>query len=143
MYLKHTQICRENPETANAWKKWTTEEEEKLVTELNDMTYEELALLHKRTVGGIKTRVLKMALDECNDGENIYNVSEKYNVTEEQIKEYSDKQIKTAENRIKNREKRKESKKKLLKLEKEGFYENRQIELLIEIRDLLQIIAKK
>jgi hypothetical protein len=48
-----------NDETSNVGTKWTIEEDTKLVQEIIDnKTYEEIALEHKRTVLGIKLRVI-------------------------------------------------------------------------------------
>ena len=50
---------RKNEETSRVGKKWTVEEDEELMKELNDKkSYEEIALNHKRTIGGIKSRVI-------------------------------------------------------------------------------------
>lgn len=48
-----------NDETSNVGTKWTIEEDTKLVQEITEnKTYEEIALEHKRTVHGIKLRVI-------------------------------------------------------------------------------------
>lgn len=48
-----------NDETSNVGTKWTIEEDTKLVQEITEnKTYEEIALEHKRTVLGIKLRVI-------------------------------------------------------------------------------------
>lgn len=50
---------RSNDETSNVGTKWTIEEDAKLVQEITEnKTYEEIALEHKRTVLGIKLRVI-------------------------------------------------------------------------------------
>ena len=48
-----------NDETINIGKKWTIEEDDRLVQEFMDnKTYEEIALEHKRTVNSIELRVI-------------------------------------------------------------------------------------
>jgi hypothetical protein len=48
-----------NDETSNVGTKWTIEEDTKLVQEITEnKTYEEIALEHKRTVHGIKLRLI-------------------------------------------------------------------------------------
>ena len=48
-----------NDETSNVGTKWTIEEDTKLVQEITEnKTYEEIALEHKRSVHGIKLRVI-------------------------------------------------------------------------------------
>ncbi len=50
---------RSNDETSNVGTKWTIEEDNRLVEEIiENKTYEEIALEHKRTVHGIKLRVI-------------------------------------------------------------------------------------
>jgi hypothetical protein len=50
---------RSNDETSNVGTKWTIDEDTKLVEEIiENKTYEEIALEHKRTVLGIKLRVI-------------------------------------------------------------------------------------
>jgi hypothetical protein len=50
---------RSNDETSNVGTRWTIEEDTKLVQEIiENKTYEEIALEHKRTVLGIKLRVI-------------------------------------------------------------------------------------
>jgi hypothetical protein len=50
---------RSNDETSNVGTKWTIEEDNRLVEEIiENKTYEEIALEHKRTVFGIKLRVI-------------------------------------------------------------------------------------
>ena len=53
------QELRTNDETLNAGKKWTIEEDIKLLEEFTEnKTYEEIALEHKRTVYSIQLRVI-------------------------------------------------------------------------------------
>lgn len=53
------QELRTNDETLNVGKKWTIEEDIKLVQEITDnKTYEEIALEHKRTAYSIQLRVI-------------------------------------------------------------------------------------
>lgn len=48
-----------NEHTSNVGTKWTIEEELKLIQEINDnKSYEKIALEHKRTILGIKSRVI-------------------------------------------------------------------------------------
>ena len=54
---------RKNEETSRIGKKWSNEEDEELMKELIDKkSYEEIALNHKRTIGGIKSRVICLIL---------------------------------------------------------------------------------
>jgi len=53
------QELRSKEETLNVGTKWTIEEDNKLVQEIADnKNYEEIALEHKRTILGVKIRVI-------------------------------------------------------------------------------------
>ncbi len=88
-----------NEETMNAGKKWTIEEDIKLIEEFTEnKTYEEIALEHKRTVYSIQLRVIsriiypKIKDDVEIDMEKValeYNISTKellYNINKLKIK---------------------------------------------------------
>jgi len=76
----------EKEETSNVGKKWTTEEDEKLVKEIKDKkTYEEIALEHKRTITGIKSRVISHIIypiykDLQEEEINIQEISNEYKI---------------------------------------------------------------
>lgn len=77
---------KEKEETSNVGKKWTTEEDEKLVKEIKDKkTYEEIALEHKRTITGIKSRVISHIIypiykDLQEEEINIQEISTEYKI---------------------------------------------------------------
>jgi len=77
---------KEKEETSNVGKKWTTEEDEKLVKEIKDKkTYEEIALEHKRTITGIKSRVISHIIypiykDLQEEEINIQEISNEYKI---------------------------------------------------------------
>jgi Mor family transcriptional regulator len=77
---KTCEELRLNPETCNAGKKWDTDEDELLVKLVNDNKYhEEIAKVFKRTVGGIRARIIdKIIFPEYNN-ENIKELAKKYN----------------------------------------------------------------
>ena len=93
------QELRTNDETLNAGKKWTIEEDIKLLEEFTEnKTYEEIALEHKRTVYSIQLRVIsriiypKIKDDVEIDMEKValeYNISTKellYNLNKLKMK---------------------------------------------------------
>ena len=93
------QELRTNDETLNAGKKWTIEEDIKLLEEFTEnKTYEEIALEHKRTVYSIQLRVIsriiypKIKDDVEIDMEKVvleYNISTKellYNINKLKMK---------------------------------------------------------
>ena len=61
MYAKLQQL-KLNPETENIGKKWAEEEINELLNEIKDDTsFESIALLHKRTIGSIRGKLLNIA----------------------------------------------------------------------------------
>ena len=86
------QALRNKEETARVGSKWTKEEDEQLIAELsNDMSYDDIANAHKRTIVGIKSRVIsQIILPICRD-DNIDELSFKYNIDKDMIQKYIDK----------------------------------------------------
>ncbi len=86
---------KNNEETSNIGTRWTIEEDKKLVKELtNNKSYEEIALDHKRTINGIKSRVISHIIyPKYKDGieNNIDNISKEYNIDNETIMKYINK----------------------------------------------------
>lgn len=84
----------DNEETSRVGKKWTVEENDNLCQELADnKTYEEIALIHKRTIIGIKSRVVTNILypKYKNDNITIEDLSTLYNIEPEIIEKYINK----------------------------------------------------
>jgi len=84
----------DNEETSRVGKKWTVEENDNLCQELADnKTYEEIALIHKRTIIGIKPRVVTNILypKYKNDNVTIEDLSTLYNIEPEIIEKYINK----------------------------------------------------
>jgi len=84
---------RDNEETANVGTKWTIEEDNKLVQELSDnKTYEEIALEHKRTITGIKSRVISNIIyPKYKDDIDFEKISMEYNIDVNILKKYINK----------------------------------------------------
>ena len=85
---------RKNEETLNAGKKWLPEEDEKLVEEINNkISFEDIALEHKRTITGIKSRVISHILYEQykNENKTIDDLSVEYNIEKHLIDKYINK----------------------------------------------------
>lgn len=61
MYAK-MQKLKSNPDFENIGKKWTEEERNELLNEIKDETdIKDIALLHKRTIGSIRGKLLDIA----------------------------------------------------------------------------------
>ncbi len=96
-------------ETSNVGKKWTIEEDEKLVQEIKDKkSYEEIALEHKRTITGIKSRVISNIIyplykdvDEEQQEINIQEISTEYKIDDWMIIKYMKKMKTKPERKIK------------------------------------------
>jgi hypothetical protein len=85
---------RKNEETSRVGKKWTVEEDEELMKELNDKkSYEEIALNHKRTIGGIKSRVICniLYLHFKDKSKTIEELSLEYNIENDLVLKYINK----------------------------------------------------
>lgn len=92
---------RSNEDTSNAGTKWTIDEDKNLVQEIVDnKSYEEIALEHKRTILSIKSRVISNIIypkykdDIVN---NIEKISIEYKIDNELITKYINK-LKTNNN---------------------------------------------
>lgn len=137
-----------NPENVNAFKKWTEEEETKLLEELQEepeISMENIALKHLRTASGIYCRCKKLARDLIIDEKIQFNEASKIcRVPHEQLTLYMEKIDKKI---IKEHPKRKieleisssnslKEKKSKNSLQMEILQE--QTELLKDIKNLLQ-----
>lgn len=53
---------KENPDTENHGKKWTTEETNELLKEIkDDISFKDIALIHKRTMGSVRGKLFQIA----------------------------------------------------------------------------------
>ena len=85
---------RNKEETSRVGAKWLQEEDEELMRELTDKkTFEEIALNHKRTIGGIKSRVICLILYlQYKDGtKTIEELSSEYNIENDLVIKYINK----------------------------------------------------
>jgi hypothetical protein len=92
--FKEMVSLRNNEETSRVGKKWLQEEDELLMREISDKkTFEEIALNHKRTIVGIKSRVISNILYlQYKDGtKTIEELSSEYNIENDLIIKYINK----------------------------------------------------
>jgi hypothetical protein len=74
--------------------KWFPDEDKKLLEEINEnKTFEEIALEHKRTITGIKARIISQIIYHKykNENKNIDNLSNEFNIDKEIINKYINK----------------------------------------------------
>jgi hypothetical protein len=107
--FKEMVSLRNNEETSRVGKKWLQEEDEELMREISDKkTYEEIALNHKRTIGGIKSRAICLILYlQYKDGtKTIEELSSEYNIENDLVIKYINKmEIKNPNNEKDNNKK--------------------------------------
>ena len=100
---------RNKEETSRVGAKWLQEEDEELMRELTDKkTFEEISLNHKRTIGGIKSRVICLILYlQYKDGtKTIEELSSEYNIENDLVIKYINKmEIKNPNNEKDNNKK--------------------------------------
>ena len=72
----------------NGWKKWSKKEEEELLEEIEEFNIEEIAKLHKRTNGGISSRLCVIAARLLEEDKSLEDVLKITKVTEEDLDKY-------------------------------------------------------
>ena len=85
----------QNPEVKypqNMGQKWTDKEEEELLQQIKEnMDIENISVIHKRTVGGITSRLGEIAYKMYLKKSNIHNIIEKTKLDENYIRQIIDK----------------------------------------------------
>ena len=99
-------ILREQPETARTGLKWDEKEIQELMNRIKDgMSLEDIANTHKRTVGGVKNRIMTNALNIMKEKKISFDeVSKLVNISVfdlENYKEKIDKKNQIRKNQIK------------------------------------------
>lgn len=89
---------KEQPETSAVGNRWTPEEETRLIDSLGQgKDIDEIAKEHKRTVGGIKSRMKEIAIRMIeNDGKSVEEVCMTLHLTLEDIEDAQKKRNKQA-----------------------------------------------
>lgn len=86
-------ILREQPETARTGIKWDEEESQELMNRIKDgMSLEDIANTHKRTVGGVKNRIMTNALNILKEKKiSLDEVSKLVNISVFDLENYKEK----------------------------------------------------
>lgn len=90
-YQEKLRKQRENPETSRAGLKWEMDEDNVLISKIEEkQSFEEIAKHLQRTVGSIKTRLIVKALIliDQNHSITLEEAAEKYNITTSDIQSY-------------------------------------------------------
>lgn len=87
------EIAEKNPEKyGNCGASWTDKEEKQMLKSIDEnKTIEQIAIEHKRTVGGIHARLKRIARDLYNDGKSVSQIHDKLKLLSvDTISEYID-----------------------------------------------------
>jgi hypothetical protein len=94
MFHNYITTLKNNEITGRAYNKWTLKEDLQLIKEVDDKkTFKEIALMHKRTFGAIKSRVIASIIYfRYNQGDtDIDSLSREYNIEKIAIEKYIEK----------------------------------------------------
>ena len=128
-----------NVVTQSKGQKWTIEEETQLLEELDKgLDNDSIAKIHKRTIGGITSRIGGVAYKMYIDNNSIEDISNKTKLDEIQILDI----IKRQQYKLRQKEEKKEEKKEETKVEKESITKYKPIELITVNRNDLITINK-
>lgn len=90
-YQEKLRKQRENPETSRAGLKWETDEDNVLISKIEEnVSFEDIAKLLQRTVGSIKTRLIVKALLLIDENHliTLEEAAEKFKITTSDIQSY-------------------------------------------------------
>ena len=92
-FQENMKKLRENPDTSRAGLKWDDSEDENVLSKLKSgMTVDDIAKALKRTANSIKTRIIMNAVKQIDEeSKNKDEVLKELNITEADIKEYTEK----------------------------------------------------
>jgi repressor of nif and glnA expression len=92
-FQENMKKLRENPDTSRAGLKWDDSEDENVLSKLKSgMSVDDIAKALKRTANSIKTRIIMNAVKQIDEeSKNKDLVLKELNITEADIKEYTEK----------------------------------------------------
>tara|TARA_B110000046_G_C12898079_1_gene357290 strand:+ start:64 stop:510 length:447 start_codon:yes stop_codon:yes gene_type:complete len=92
-FQENMKKLRENPDTSRAGLKWDDSEDENVLSKLKSgMSVDDIAKALKRTANSIKTRIIMNAVKQIDEeSKNKDQVLKELNITEADIKEYTEK----------------------------------------------------
>ena len=131
-------ILREHPETARAGLKWEEEESQELMNRIKDgVSLEDIANTHKRTVSGVKNRIMTNALNILKEKKiSLDEVSKLVNISVFDLENYKEKIDK------KESDKKESDKKESDKKESDNLSSQQMKKLELEIKKLELEIKK-
>lgn len=133
-------VLREQPDTARAGMKWTEEENNELMKAIMEgVDLEEVSKKHKRTVTGVKSRVMTNALQMIKDRDlTLHDVAELVHISIEDLTIHKKKQDEKA-----STPKVKITASSVNEATESSVSYHDVMSILTEIRDYLKIIALK
>jgi hypothetical protein len=131
------QKMKEFPETTSVGSMWTVEEEKQLIESLrNDKSIDDIAKEHKRTTGGIKSRINLMAVNMIDKNEqSIDDVCAMFRLSKHEL-EYRQEKFAAKKEKTEAKKKEKAEAKKKTSTE-ESKTDETQLDVLKDIRAIL------
>lgn len=139
---QNIKAIKENPDTCRAGNIWTKDEQQMLLTHIeNNISISDIAKQHKRTEGGILSRITEISINMIEkEGKNIDEVSEYMRIDKNTLLE----KIQRIQNKRNKREKIKNTEKTDITNKSDNSYKkNKILDVLIDIRDSLFRIESK
>lgn len=131
-YIKNLQ---QNPKTSSVGSKWTQEEEQKMLDSINKgMSFENIALEHKRTINGILCKINEISVRFLEEGFPIEEVALKVNLSPDKIE--------IAKAKIEAKQEMREFYKNKSKKDKEEFEKNIKKNEMRDLHSMQDIIKR-
>lgn len=138
------QALKEKPETARVGVKWTNEENAELMRQAQEgMPFSEIATLHQRTVGGVKSHIMLNALRLMNEQDmSLEDAAKLVHISVEDLALFKQRKEKKDLYR-KEQKKSTIAKKQPIVTSNNDINHEQIIGLLTEIRDYLKFLTEK
>lgn len=140
------QELRKNPDTAKACTRWTPAEDEELAKQATShMDFVEIAKQHQRTLGSIKSRIMSYAVGYITQQNvSIEDAAAHFNLDVDELIEHKKRtELKQEEKQDDTPLKKKEKEAATTTTTSKSKKKDRYMDILVEIRDLLKVIAAK
>ncbi len=136
----HIKPLRDEPTTANAGLRWSTEEHDELIHMAQNLPLEELAKHFKRTVSALSTRIKQHIASAVDDENSLEELCKKYHIAVDDMLFFVEREKQKKQTR---KEPIKKQVTKTVDTCQHITNNNLNTQLLTEIRDLLIVIVAK